>query len=98
MKNFQWPIIARVFVMFAVLCAAALLLVNRSFYFVFSLPVLAYLVVDFYRFHRKAHNELNQFVESIHYRDFSRNFDVKHAPGDLKPLRKGFNEINSTFK
>jgi hypothetical protein len=28
-------------------------------------------VIDFYRFHKKAHDELNQFVESIHYRDFS---------------------------
>jgi signal transduction histidine kinase len=37
-------------------------------------------------------------VEAIHYRDFSRNFDVKHAPAELQTLRKGFNEINTTFK
>jgi signal transduction histidine kinase len=55
-------------------------------------------VVEFYRFHRNAYEELNQFVESVHYRDFSRNFDVKHAPVELQPLRKGFNEINTTFK
>jgi signal transduction histidine kinase len=42
--------------------------------------------------------ELDQFVESVHYRDFSRYFDVKHAPVELQPLRKGFNEINTTFK
>jgi two-component system nitrogen regulation sensor histidine kinase NtrY len=42
--------------------------------------------------------EVEQFVESIHYRDFSRNFNVSSAPVDLKPLRKGFNEINSAFK
>jgi len=34
----------------------------------------------------------------VHYRDFSRYFDVKHAPLELQPLRKGFNEINTTFK
>src|SRR5207253_4252932 len=61
-------------------------------------PAITYLVVELYRFQRKAHEELKQFVESIHYRDFSRNFDVKHAPTELQPLRKGFNEINSTFK
>ncbi len=61
-------------------------------------PVIIYSVIDFFRFHKEAQVELNQFVESIHYRDFSRNFDVKHAPADLQPLRKGFNEINSTFK
>ena len=31
-----------------------------------------------------------QFVESIHYRDFSRHFDVSHAPVELKTMRKGF--------
>jgi two-component system nitrogen regulation sensor histidine kinase NtrY len=46
----------------------------------------------------KTHEELNQFVEAVHYRDFSRYFDVKQAPLELQPLREGFNEINSTFK
>lgn len=67
-------------------------------YLVFVIPVIFYQVVEFYNFQRKAHEELNQFVESVHYRDFSRNFDVKHAPVELQPLRKGFNEINTTFK
>ncbi len=54
--------------------------------------------MDFYRINRKAHDELGQFVESVHYRDFSRYFDVKHAPVDLQPLRQGFNQINTTIK
>ena len=66
--------------------------------FAFMVPVIIYQVIEFYRFQHKAHEELDQFVESIHYRDFSRYFDVKHAPLELQPLRKGFNEINSTFK
>ncbi|HTF31442.1 MAG TPA: HAMP domain-containing sensor histidine kinase, partial [Flavitalea sp.] len=67
-------------------------------YLTILIPVIIYQVVEFYRFQRKAHTELGQFVESVHYRDFSRYFDVKHAPVDLQPLRQGFNEINSTFK
>lgn len=98
-KNLEWPVIIRVSLLFAMLCGASFILVKGWFtYFVFILPVIIYQVAEFYRFHRKAHEELNQFVQSVHYRDFSRNFDVKHAPGDLKPLRKGFNEINSAFK
>jgi nitrogen fixation/metabolism regulation signal transduction histidine kinase len=62
------------------------------------MPVVIYQVLELYRFQRKAHVELDQFVESVHYRDFSRYFDVKHAPIELQPLRKGFNEINTTFK
>jgi signal transduction histidine kinase len=55
-------------------------------------------MVDFYRFNRKAQDEVQEFVESVHYRDFSRYFDVKQAPLELQPLRKGFNDINTTFK
>jgi nitrogen fixation/metabolism regulation signal transduction histidine kinase len=98
-KNFEWKILLRVLLLLAVLIAASFLIVKGWFlYLVFVLPVIIYQVVEFYRFQRKAHEELGQFVESIHYRDFSRNFDVKHAPVELQPLRKGFNEINSTFK
>ncbi len=85
--------------MFVTLSAAALLLVKLWFvYLIFLVPIIIYQGVEFYHFHRKAYEELNQFVESVHYRDFSRNFDVKHAPVELQPLRKGFNEINTTFK
>ena len=98
-KNFEWRILVRVLLMFISLSVAAYLFVTAYFlFFGMLVPLLVYQVVEFYRFHHKAHEELNQFVESVHYRDFSRNFDVKHAPIELKPLRKGFNEINDTFK
>ena len=98
-KNFGWQILSRVIFLFIALTAAAFVIVKGQFvYLFFIIPIVAWQVVEFYRFHHKAHEELNQFVESVHYRDFSRNFDVKHAPEDIKPLRKGFNEINSTFK
>src|SRR5690349_17252539 len=98
-KTTEWRIIIRVFLLFATLCAGALLLVKEVYiYLILLAPVLLYQLVEMYRFHKKAHDELNQFVESVHYRDFSRYFDVKHAPVDIKPLREGFNEINSTFK
>lgn len=98
-KNFEWRIIIRVVLLFLVLSLAAYLLVNSLYLYLALLsPVVFYQVIDFIRFQYKAQEELSQFVESIHYRDFSRYFDVKHAPVELQPLRKGFNEINSTFK
>jgi two-component system, NtrC family, nitrogen regulation sensor histidine kinase NtrY len=98
-KRTEWRIFIRVFLLFVTLCAASLLLVQRLYiYLILLLPVLIYQLAEMYRFQKKAHDELDQFVESVHYRDFSRYFDVKHAPLDLQPLRKGFNEINSTFK
>jgi nitrogen fixation/metabolism regulation signal transduction histidine kinase len=61
-------------------------------------PLVFYQIIEFLRFQKKTYDEVNQFVEAVHYRDFSRYFDVKHASADIQPLRKGFNEINSTFK
>jgi nitrogen fixation/metabolism regulation signal transduction histidine kinase len=85
--------------LFATLTVSSFLLVKGWYvYLLLALPVIIYQLVEFYRFQRKAHDELDQFVESVHYRDFSRYFDVKHAPADIQPLRKGFNEINTTFK
>ena len=85
--------------MFLTITASAYLLVNNLYqYEVIMVPVIIYQVYDFFKFHKKAQQEVELFVESIHYRDFSRHFDVKHAPQELQKLRKGFNDINTTFK
>ena len=98
-KRTEWRIFIRVLLLFASLMTAALLLVkSQQVYLLVLVPIIIYQLVEMYRFHKKAQDELDQFVESVHYRDFSRYFDVKHAPLDLQPLRKGFNEINTTFK
>ncbi len=60
--------------------------------------VIVLQVIDLFRFSNKSKEELEQFVESVQYRDFSRHFDEKNAPLAVQPMRKGFNEINSTFK
>ena len=77
---------------------AFLLLKGLPVYVVLIAPVIIYQLVELYRFQNKAQEELKQFVESVHYRDFSRYFDVKHAPVELQTLREGFNQINTTFK
>ncbi len=98
-KKYEWRILLRVVLLFITLSAAAMLLVKGlHIYLLLVVPVIIYQVVEFYRFQQKAQYELNQFVESIQYRDFSRYFDEKHAPLEIQPLRKGFNEINSAFK
>ncbi|HEV8284648.1 MAG TPA: HAMP domain-containing sensor histidine kinase [Chitinophagaceae bacterium] len=98
-KNFEWRILLRVAFLFITLSVASFLLVKQWYvYLLIVIPVIIYQIIDIFRFQRKAHAELDEFVESVHYRDFSRYFDVKHAPVELQPLRKGFNEINTTFK
>lgn len=98
-KRFELRIAIRVILMFVSLSAASFILVRGGYvYLTLLVPVIIFQLVDFYRLNLKAHDEVEQFVESVHYRDFSRYFDEKHAPIELKPLRKGFNEINTTFK
>ena len=92
-------IVLRTAFLFITLSVAAFLLVKQSYLLLALLaPVLCYQMIEFFKFQKKTQDELNQFVESVHYRDFSRYFDVKHASADIQPLRKGFNEINTTFK
>jgi len=98
-KRYQERILIRVLFMFLTLSLGSFLLVKGQYPYLASLtPFIIFQLVDFYNFHRKAQQEVEQFVESIHYRDFSRHFDVKEAPLELQSLRQGFNEINSTFK
>ena len=98
-SGFQWNILLQVLGLFATLCVTAFL-VSRGWYvyLLLAVPVVAWQVYVFYRFHKKAQDEVEQFVEAVHYRDFSRYFDERNAPQEIQSLRKGFNEINSTFK
>src|SRR5580693_2340440 len=98
-KRYEWRLLLRVLILFITLTATSILAVQSYYpYLVMTCPLLAYALIEIIRFQKKAQDEVTQFVESIHYRDFSRHFDVRRAPTELKPLRKGFNEINTTFK
>jgi len=98
-KRYEWRLLLRVLILFITLTATSILAVQGIYpYLVITCPMLVYELIEMIRFQKKAQDEVTQFVESIHYRDFSRHFDVRKAPTELKPLRKGFNEINSTFK
>ena len=98
-KKYDWGLLIRIALLFAVMCAAALLL-SKGLLIIMAivLVIVVVQVIDLYRFTNKSKDELEQFVESVHYRDFSRHFDEKNAPVAVQPMRKGFNEINSTFK
>ncbi len=92
-------IILRIVLLFVALSAASFFIV-KQWYMLLALlaPVICYQLYEFFKSQKKTQDELNEFVEAVHYRDFSRYFDVKHASADIQPLRKGFNEINTTFK
>ena len=97
-KN-NYGVILRVALLVITLLAFAFTVLQKHYIFDLVLvPVIIFQVVDFYRLHKKAQDEVEQFVESIHYRDFSKYFNVKQAPVEVQSLRQGFNEINTTFR
>jgi two-component system, NtrC family, nitrogen regulation sensor histidine kinase NtrY len=99
MKKYEINILLRLLLLLITIGASVFLLLKSLLaYAVLVFVVIIYQVWELLRFITKSNFELDQFIESIHYRDFSRHFDVKNAPEPVKDLRKGFNEINSTFK
>src|SRR6188768_503342 len=98
-KNFEFRIIIQVLLLAATILAFSFFILKPWFLFAALIsPLIIYQVIELIKFQRKAQEEVTQFVESVHYRDFSRYFDVKHAPLELQPLRQGFNDINTTMK
>ncbi len=98
-KHFGFNILIRALLVFITLFLASLALVKEWYLLeVIVVPIIIFQFFDYYKYHKKAQSEIEQFVESVHYRDFSRYFDVKRAPSELQPFRSSFNEINSTFK
>ncbi|TXD83176.1 HAMP domain-containing histidine kinase [Subsaximicrobium wynnwilliamsii] len=55
-------------------------------------------VYHLYRFMVKRFVEVDDFFESIKYRDFSRWFVETKGPQDIRELHKGFNLVNKTIK
>jgi signal transduction histidine kinase len=89
----------RVLVLFGALLGTAYFLVAGNYvYTLMTLPLVFWSLYSVYQILKKAQEEVKDFVESIHYRDFSRNFNVKKAPAEVQTLRQGFNEINSTVR
>jgi two-component system nitrogen regulation sensor histidine kinase NtrY len=99
-KGYEIRILLRVIILFITLLGVSFIIVHPGYlmFLVIGIPLVIYELMDFLRFQKKAQYEVEQFAESVHYRDFSRHFDVGRAPTELKPLRKGFNDINTTFK
>lgn len=99
LNQYKTKLAVKLVVLFAAATGIAWLLINKQTPYAIALTLLSvWLIADLYRLLRRAHAEVQDFAESVHYRDFSRHFNVKKAPLELQPLRKGFNEINDTFK
>lgn len=98
-KKYEWKLVLRVSLLLVTLTAISYIITTAKYsYLVILIPALLIQVMEIFNFLKKTQDEVRDFVESVHYRDFSRHFDVSRAPAEIQPLRKGFNEINSAIR
>lgn len=98
-NNLFWKLLLRVLLLSAAITAAVFcFFLEKYSYILLLLPLIIYQVYEMYRFQKKTHDELEQFLLSVQYRDFSRYFDSSKGDSEVRFLRHGFNEINSTIK
>lgn len=94
-----WKLLLRILLLSAAITAGVFCFFTEKYtYILLVLPLIAYQVYEMYRFQKKTHDELEQFLLSVQYRDFSRYFDSSKGDSEVRFLRHGFNEINSTIK
>jgi signal transduction histidine kinase len=60
--------------------------------------VALYFFINVYRFVTRCFVEMDDFFESVKYRDFSRWFVEDRGSQDMRRLHKGFNLVNQTIK
>jgi signal transduction histidine kinase len=74
-------------------------MVQSQVYLIFCGGLLSFImIVNLYRYVIKRFVEMDDFFESVKYRDFSRWFSEEHGPKDIRQLHKGFNLVNKTIK
>ncbi len=105
-RKYKLALLIRLFVLFISLTALAFAITivdfndNLPITVVIIVPivfVLIYSFRNFYKFITKRFNEMDDFFESVKYRDFSRWFSEKYGSQDIRELHKGFNEVNKTI-
>jgi signal transduction histidine kinase len=98
-KNFKHRFLLAIFLLALVIIGACLIyFIWKKWWAVLFIPLIAYQIYDLYQYLNMAYEDVEEFVQSVHYRDFTKNFNLKRSPLELQPLRSRFNEINSAFK
>ena len=87
-----------VFFVFCVFGSWVCILKGWYFYSVLASTAVIYWVVILYKHQIKVYRELGFFIESIKYKDFSRNFSTSKSSPALQALRNGFNEVNTELR
>lgn len=89
----------RVVVLFAFLLILAFAMSQAYYYLALGAGVLC--IIAFFNLHKflvRRFTEMDDFFESVKYRDFSRRFVQDLGPRDIRQLHKGFNDVNRVVR
>ena len=105
-RKYKWALFIRVFILFISLAGLAYAIQKLNFksntsiasiIAIFSVLIAIYFFLNLYKFITRRFDEMDDFFESVKYRDFSRWFNEKSGPEDIIELHRGFNEVNKTI-
>lgn len=98
-KNYLFALTLRVLGLLIALTLLAFGMVSLNTYAIVVGALFSVIsVYNLYRFVIKRFLEVDDFFESVKYRDFSRWFVETKGPQDIRELHKGFNLVNKTIK
>ena len=98
-RKYKSALFIRVAILFLSLVGLAFSISMQNFYYIVPTTIFVLFSLHYlYKFILRRFIEMDDFFESVKYRDFSRWFTEKSGPEDIKTLHKGFNEVNKTVK
>lgn len=98
-KSYRVSLLLRVFgVLIALILLAFGIVLSNSYAIVAGSFFSILAVYNLFAFVTKRFVEMDDFFESVKYRDFSRYFVEEKGPKDMRELHKGFNLVNKTIK
>ena len=98
-KAYFFSLIVRVLILLAAMITLAYgISFNNNYILIAGIFFTAISLYYLYNFVVKRFVEMDDFFEAVKYRDFSRWFNEKHGPRDIRKLHRGFNLVNDTFK
>ncbi|MCM4161478.1 HAMP domain-containing histidine kinase [Antarcticibacterium flavum] len=98
-KNYRRFLLIRLVILFGLLTVLAFSISYSNTYIAAGATILSlYFMYNLYRFTTRRFLEMDDFFESVRYRDFSRWFVEDKGPQDIRKLHVGFNEVNRTIR
>lgn len=89
----------RILILLLCLMLLAFSIVKSHYYLILGASLLS--LITFFNLHKfivRRFTEIDDFFESVKYRDFSRRFVEDLGPRDIRHLHKGFNEVNRVVR